>query len=1233
MRYRPSDKKKASSREVSAFDKDSRLGKKSAESPRAPAHKHISGVEVTNDSSNATVGETFALRAILALADKNPPRWRFLRPKDMLILEFAFTNLTLQQTDLQVWNKKMRRDKESKPAYITMYFPPQNIAERAFYKTSTDICGKPFDSGDMPVNKETIKRLKAKYIQSCMESRKRTIISAVASAFECLAQWQKYFSSQYDTVTINDAELFRCKTDVVSPDSSMLVPTRISGESRLVFKVPDNIKEFDLTLDSILGVCRMSSQVVSARALPRPDILDVSDNLLMRIKPILTPDEFTLLKNKNVVELSDKTKNALRRLLNQDERARLGLFKFHPEPRMDVVEYIGPSLRPDELKEMETCIESPYRLFLSPNSHAAWAFSLEPVTHDGWTELWHARLGVRVEGKDGPLVAENWRYHRTMRALWTPAYTESEKDHANSGKPLHFDPSKPSDTTSLPFRTSLDERDRYEIVKLTGDPSMYYDKSNPKWADEYRKRVIEVDRFMLSSLGAWMNVRYGDAVPIGKRLTVEEWRHISTMARDHYVRVVYKGYLFPFGHRASLIKITERKFHNDQPGNPAILRQRMFIVVRNPLKDYADDQTKVDLGLLYKGRELPFKRIRIITTVTPDLDDPTTSGLEINGTLQGQSLFWPQVNSEKYQFNLIGEDWDNNEIEFSAPLIFLANDVAFDEETITNVIEKYNNDFNGERKSLLRGQRVSIVTPRAPGEGDTEVEVVDLTFSAYLPGNIGRVSSEIFEINDQPLFYPKMESANVYVPAVKEISEAAMLKYNNNYLNYEFAADKNIGEVFAGILGEMKVSFSDKSSSNNAGGLITPNMKVMGLSRLLGPVGGSLDNVISGKFIPSDIFSAYDPKLIGGIKLSEILYDVDDFSKDLEQVPVMLSKTVRDASNIPIAVERSFSLEQESNRYNEGGEKVKFVKVVINKLKFDVKARTELQSGQVYSRYYGELKGLTIEFLEILKVTFHTLTFQSRNGQKPDISAEIPDVKFLGRLAFLKKLQDLIPIGGFAGPKCVNVTREGISAEYSIGLPPARFGIFNIYNLSLGARVWLPFNGDPFSVGFNFASREKPFLITAGPYEGGGYFAVVCTSAGIQKLEVGIEFGAHLSLDIIIASGGVQAKGGILYSVIRNADEEDELLFTAYIILEGHLEVWGWFGVSVEFDLSLDYYKSNGKFRLWGEASLEVEVDFGICSYGVTLHVEREMGSCEQPCFGDLLSEKYFYTILNAFSE
>ena len=69
--------------------------------------------------------------------------------------------------------------------------------------------------------------------------------------------------------------------------------------------------------------------------------------------------------------------------------------------------------------------------------------------------------------------------------------------------------------------------------------------------------------------------------------------------RDHYVRIVYEGQLKPFKNKAALIKVTERKFEESETDNTigAYLRQRMFIVVREPEKTFGEDD-----------RAMPYKR-------------------------------------------------------------------------------------------------------------------------------------------------------------------------------------------------------------------------------------------------------------------------------------------------------------------------------------------------------------------------------------------------------------------------------------------------------------------------------------------------------------------------------------------------------------------------------------------------------------------------------------------------
>jgi hypothetical protein len=157
---------------------------------------------------------------------------------------------------------------------------------------------------------------------------------------------------------------------------------------------------------------------------------------------------------------------------------------------------------------------------------------------------------------------------RTVRAIWARAQNGFNSDPLTI--PKH---------ENVPFRMSLDDFDRHHLVHLS---------SNYK-IENYSALPIEAEKLVLSALGAWINVRGVWTPP--KPLSVSEWRHRGTMGRDHYVRVVYEGYLFPFGHRASVIKITERKFHPDLAGNPVYLRQRMYLVVREPEKVYMGTRT------------------------------------------------------------------------------------------------------------------------------------------------------------------------------------------------------------------------------------------------------------------------------------------------------------------------------------------------------------------------------------------------------------------------------------------------------------------------------------------------------------------------------------------------------------------------------------------------------------------------------------------------------------------
>src|SRR5208283_3584630 len=131
-------------------------------------------------------------------------------------------------------------------------------------------------------------------------------------------------------------------------------------------------------------------------------------------------------------------------------------------------------------------IEAPYRLILSPSYFAGWVHALRAVQHGGRTELWHTRLGVRSQ--EGQIDEHN-DYYRTVRAVWAQDF-ESVCPEAVTDKP----PFPPQD-----FLTSPGTLDRYQLVRLSADQTLTNGNEST-----YVPTPIQVNRLMLSTLGAWM---------------------------------------------------------------------------------------------------------------------------------------------------------------------------------------------------------------------------------------------------------------------------------------------------------------------------------------------------------------------------------------------------------------------------------------------------------------------------------------------------------------------------------------------------------------------------------------------------------------------------------------------------------------------------------------------------------------------------------------------------------
>lgn len=521
---------------------------------------------------------------------------------------------------------------------------------------------------------------------------------------------------------------------------------------------------------------------------------------------------------------------------------------------------------PREPAPHESALELPSRLQLSPHSDGAFTHSVREVEHGGRVELWHSRLGNRSPASDAIVdidsdaaspVDETPSPSRTVRAVWTRDFVSDDEVAQGSAAFPNEDFAAPA--TLAPFRSSLSARDRMQLVHLTSNHR--YPGVHRFW----RPTAVPVENLMLTALGGWLasEVHFPDELPEG--LSIEEWRHRTTMGRDHYVKVVYQGALLPFGHRASLIKVTERRVKGD---GHATLYQRLFVVVRQPERHFLSS------GVAAFDNAMPFRLVRILTASTPPLAKPT----KLEASASGQ-IFVPSVattdspptgaapqGTEPFRFRMLALDVDSHLVEFEGPLVFVEKTV-FETARATRELARF--AANAALPPYpMRGQRIAYAPP-----GDADDTTLATTYIRF---------EALFDKTtvDAPRNFvlPVMKEASAPVPAMVAFTgqtDPQVLHYADAYRAHAFGgAGMNDVELFLelGGAGGSAAMMGFSSQADKSGAFVSPSVDVKALARRVGPVGGDLTALASnaGSFDVGSMFGVA-AKLFGILPLSDLL--------------------------------------------------------------------------------------------------------------------------------------------------------------------------------------------------------------------------------------------------------------------------------------------------------------------------------------------------------------------------
>jgi hypothetical protein len=716
---------------------------------------------------------------------------------------------------------------------------------------------------------------------------------------------------------------------------------------------------------------------------------------------------------------------------------------------------------------------------------------------------------------------------------------------------------------------------------------------------------------------------------IGDQLDLSEWVHIAAQGRDHYVRIVYEGHLYPFGHRAALIKITERKFIDTavpEGGTTPVANmiQREYIIVREPEKSYRG-QLK-DKPEIVAGRKMPLTKIRLTTLVTPDLHEP----LPVLGSTHYS--FWVQIGGvtpQDFQFHAIATDISGHEIEFTTPLIFASlTDTSGNPSHLSTIQSVYR--ASGERRACPVPKQKMTYAPRDPA-GTTDNTTL-ATSALYFDTEFHDTLVESFG-GYMPILY----KAAVHIPAIEQLlgtdTNTTIALYDSYLLN---GLDAHAG-VFAEIVkdtaaglvaDQMPVTFT----ADKAGGIATPNLNLTNLSRAHGPLAGKAASAAQDAFDANDFFGGLSgdliPRLFGAIKLTDLLpigggasaaknapktqFSVEDGGKtivvkfnwkpDVRQVPAApgLSDLISFTPKLPP--------DPNPTVLTIDGEIRKPVAVPPN------------PPGPGSFAFNGSLTNFRLDILNAIALYFVAFTFSAGSNKKLDVKVDLDPNKpfeFEGDLAFVQDLSNIIPPGTFGDGPSIDLTpAPGVHVGYGVTLPPAAVGVFSLENIKLSAGLDLPLlTGKPL-VDFAFAERAHPFLLTVSLLGGGGFLHVQLDAEGMKMLEAAFEFGANASINLGVASGGVHIMAGIYFSMQVDAGKTKATL-QGYLRMGGELSVLGIISISLEFVLSFTY-DSDGKAS--GRATLTVAVKVLFFSKSVEISVEKRFGgSGGDPTFAQLM--------------
>ena len=495
---------------------------------------------------------------------------------------------------------------------------------------------------------------------------------------------------------------------------------------------------------------------------------------------------------------------------------------------------------------------------------------------------------------------------------------------------------------------------------------------------------------------------------------------------------------------------------------------------------------------------------------------------------------------------------------------------------------------------------------------------------------------------------PQLDVAKVYVDKINKIVNDEIplnIKYAEDYVKNQIDLTKmevtnNASKVFANVFENSRelVRTEMRKLSKDLGGIVNPELPVELLTALKHPKAPQdVINILSGN-LPDEIKKSiedakkYEKQLIFISEeakntyndLKQFRFQPADFFKALE-AKILGSIRLKDILGIDFSIPNVTYLEIEKKvAYNFITDKlvekdlglIKFIPNANKKnnepTKLQVYADKSWDNAGDYSSF-SRLNNFAISIKplggDLLKVLFNEIKISSSSQRPKDISVKIDDVKFDGVLNFLAVLAEKIKMPG-TGMRIIP-SFKGIEIGYSLPLPSISSPGFNFSNIKLDLALHIHFPNSqevkPITISIGLNRPEDKFLLSVGIYGGRGHFVLEATPNKVVSIDTAFEFGGIFALDINIAKGQAFLMVGIRY---QKDNLTGVVIITGYLTCGGSMTVYGFITIGVLFIMLLEYNISDN--TIIGEAAVSYSIKIGFFKKSFTLHYTKVMKGTER---------------------